>query len=45
MLKFIFIIFSCIFILGCSTAYKNLMAEMPDLALKTDGVYRGNYDL
>jgi uncharacterized protein with FMN-binding domain len=43
--KFIFIFFVLLFIFGCSTAYKNLMAKMPDLALKTDGVYRGNYDL
>jgi len=35
----------CIFISGCSTAYKNLTAQIPDLALKRDGVYRGNYDL
>jgi uncharacterized protein with FMN-binding domain len=44
-LKFIFIVFICVFILGCSTAYKNLTAKMPDLALKTDGTYRGIYDL
>ena len=44
-LKFILIVFICVFISGCSTAYKNLTAKMPDLALKTDGVYRGNYDL
>jgi len=44
-LKFILIAFICVFILGCSTAYKNLTANMPDLALKTDGTYRGSYDL
>ena len=43
--KYVLIAFICVFILGCSTAYKNLTAKMPDLALKTDGVYRGNYDL
>ena len=43
--KFILFVFICIFILGCSTTYKNLTAKMPDLALKTDGIYRGNYDL
>ena len=43
--KLVLIIISCIFIFGCSTAYKNLTAKMPDLALKTDGIYRGNYDL
>jgi len=38
-------VFICVFITGCSTTYKNLTAKMPDLALKTDGTYRGNYDL
>jgi len=40
-----FHIFICVFIIGCSTTYKNLTAKMPDLALKADGVYRGYYDL
>jgi len=44
-LKFISIVFTCILILGCSTTYKTLTAQMPDLELKTDGTYRGNYDL
>jgi uncharacterized protein with FMN-binding domain len=44
-IKVILTVFICIFILGCSTTYKNLTAQMPDLALKADGVYRGNYDL
>jgi uncharacterized protein with FMN-binding domain len=39
------IVFFCVLIVGCSTAYKNLTAKMPDLALIVDGVYRGNYDL
>jgi uncharacterized protein with FMN-binding domain len=43
--EFILIFFICVFILGCSTAYKSLTANMPDLELKTDGIYRGNYDL
>jgi len=43
--KFILIVFICIFILGCSTAYKTLTAKTPDLALKRDGIYRGSYDL
>ena len=43
--KFILIVFICVLILGCSTAYKSLTAKMPDLILKTDGIYRGNYDL
>ena len=47
MIKLKYILIACIlvFISGCSTAYKNLTAKMPDLALKTDGTYRGNYDL
>jgi uncharacterized protein with FMN-binding domain len=44
-LKFALIVFVCVLIVGCSTAYKNLAAKMPDLAPITDGVYRGNYDL
>ena len=43
--KFILFAFICIFIIGCSTAYKSLTAKMPDLILKADGIYRGNYDL
>jgi uncharacterized protein with FMN-binding domain len=43
--KFILIVFICVIVLGCSTPFKNLTAKMPDLALKTDGTYRGNYDL
>jgi uncharacterized protein with FMN-binding domain len=43
--KLILIVFICIFILGCSTAYKSLTAKIPDLAFKTDGIYRGSYDL
>jgi uncharacterized protein with FMN-binding domain len=44
-LKAVMIVFVCVFIAGCSTAYKNLTAKMPDLAPIADGVYRGNYDL
>jgi len=43
--KFILAFFMCLIILGCSTAYKNLTAKMPDLTLKTDGVYQGSYYL
>jgi len=43
--KLVLIVFICIFISGCSTAYKSLTAEIPDLVLKTDGIYRGSYDL
>jgi len=44
-LRFILAGFICVLILGCSTTYKDLTAKMPNLALKTDGTYRGNYDL
>jgi hypothetical protein len=44
-LKFALIVFGCVWIAGCSTAYKNLAAKMPDLASIADGVYRGNYEL
>ena len=30
---------------ACSTAYKSLIAKMPDLSLIEDNVYRGAYDL
>jgi uncharacterized protein with FMN-binding domain len=32
-------------IIGCSTAYKNISAQTPDLKYFSDGVYRGIYDL
>jgi uncharacterized protein with FMN-binding domain len=32
-------------LVACSTTYKSLTAEMPELSTKTDGVYRGEYDL
>ena len=32
-------------IIGCSTAYKSITAETPNLSLIADGVYRGNYDM
>jgi len=38
------ILFSLI-IICCSTAYKNITAQLPDLANMNDGVYRGVYDL
>jgi uncharacterized protein with FMN-binding domain len=44
-LKFVLAVFFCVLIAGCSTAYKSLMAKMPDLVPIADGVYRGNYDL
>jgi uncharacterized protein with FMN-binding domain len=44
-LRFVLIVCFCALIAGCSTAYKNLVATMPDLVPKADGVYRGDYDL
>jgi uncharacterized protein with FMN-binding domain len=38
-------IFISLAVVGCSTAYKTITAEMPDLALLPDGTYRGVYDL
>jgi uncharacterized protein with FMN-binding domain len=35
----------CFLLISCSTAYKSITAQMPDLAQLNDGVYRGNYDL
>jgi uncharacterized protein with FMN-binding domain len=32
-------------IIGCSTAFSSISAEMPDLTNKADGVFRGSYDL
>jgi len=32
-------------IIGCSTAYKSITAQMPDLTLFNNGFYRGVYDL
>ena len=34
-----------VLIIGCATSYKNITAEMPDLTLIADGMYRGYYDL
>jgi len=44
-LKLVLVVFLVFLIVACSTAYKSLTAEMPDLTLKTDGVYRGKYDV
>jgi uncharacterized protein with FMN-binding domain len=45
MAKLRFVLIGCVWIAGCSTAYKNLVAKMPDLTPIANGVYRGNYDL
>jgi uncharacterized protein with FMN-binding domain len=39
------ILITAVSIIGCSTAYKSVTAEMPNLLLIADGVYRGNYDM
>lgn len=43
--KLIVIFFVSLLIIGCSTAYKSLTAQMPDLLSIADGIYRGNYDM
>jgi len=38
------LIFSIVFLItACSVAFWGISAEMPDLTIVTDGVYRGNY--
>jgi uncharacterized protein with FMN-binding domain len=44
-IKFILILTAVLLITGCSTAYKSLTAEIPDMDLIEDGVYQGYYDL
>ena len=34
-----------VILISCSTQYKTIEASLPDLAGKTDGTYRGFYDL
>ena len=43
--RFLTIIIAALLIIGCSTAYKSITAEMPNLTLIADGIYRGNYDM
>jgi len=45
MKKLLVIALISIFIMSCSTAYKNITAQMPDLSQLSDGIYRGMYDL
>lgn len=45
MKKIIFYMITGLLFIGCSTAYKNITAQMPDLTQFADGVYRGIYDL
>jgi len=44
MKRIILLIFAGFMITGCSTAYRNIMVQTPDLAQITDGVYRGFYN-
>jgi uncharacterized protein with FMN-binding domain len=43
--KVLIFVFIGLFIIGCSTAYKNITAQMPDLTALNDGIYRGTHDL
>lgn len=43
--KKIAFVIGALLIIGCTTAYKSITAQMPDLGTKTDGIYRGNYNL
>jgi len=45
MKKIVLILLIILSFIGCSTAYKNITAQMPDLTQFNDGVYRGVYDL
>jgi len=40
----LFLIISLL-ITACSTSYRNITVQMPDLALLNDGIYRGFFDL
>jgi len=41
---FLFLSF-CLLISGCTSSYKTITAQTPDLTKFSDGVYRGNYVL
>jgi uncharacterized protein with FMN-binding domain len=43
--KSIVLLISGLIIIGCSTAYKKVTAQTPDLTLVADGKYSGMYDL
>jgi len=45
MKKLLILVFIGFLAIGCSTAYKNITAQMPDLTQLNDGVYRGTFDL
>jgi len=44
-IKLILSFLTCVLILSCSTTFDNIMAKMPNLSLKADGIYRGKYIL
>ena len=43
--KIVVFLISGLIIIGCSTAYKSVTAQMPDLTAVADGKYPGIYDL
>jgi len=45
MKKILLLLLFSLLIICCSTADKNVTAQLPDLANFKDGVYRGTYDL
>ena len=45
MRKLLLLVFMGMLTVGCSTGYKNITAQLPDLTQKNDGIYRGFYDL
>jgi uncharacterized protein with FMN-binding domain len=45
MKKYTILILVSLLIIGCSTAYKTITAQMPDLSELNDGIFRGIYDL
>ena len=45
MRKIISFIIISLLITSCSTAFRDITVQMPDLTLLNDGIYRGIYDL
>ena len=45
MKKMVLLIFISFGIISCSSTYRNITTQMPDLTQINDGVYRGIYDL
>ena len=44
-IKLFTVLIVALLVIGCSTAYKSIMAITPNLSLIADGVYRGNYSM